>query len=242
VLFHSISVAGKPSACLSCGLCSLTAVGMHPPISAQKLRIGIVILLYICLNVFYVYAVPPEMMKGVISIGGLAVGNSFGGSFESLFSLLISFALFSSLSAFIILGPRVYYSMARDGFFFKFASDVHPVRGVPGKAIVLQGVISVIMVFSGTFDQILTYMGFSLGIFPILAVCGVFILRKRGLGTVQFPGFPIVQALYVIASGCMLILVFFERPVESSIAVMTVLIGIPAYFRFKKSSLSHEKA
>ena len=54
-------------------------------------------------------------MKGVISVGGLAMGNLFGPSADTLFSLLIAFALFSSLSAFIIIGPRVYYSMAKDG-------------------------------------------------------------------------------------------------------------------------------
>ncbi|MCK4880915.1 MAG: amino acid permease, partial [Bacteroidales bacterium] len=70
---------------------------------------GIVMLLYFCLNLLFVYAASPEDMSGVISIGGLAVGNLFGKSFEILLSILISFALFSSLSAFIILGPRVYY-------------------------------------------------------------------------------------------------------------------------------------
>ena len=201
----------------------------------------IVMFLYLCLNVFYVFAVPPEEMKGVISIGGLAVSNSLGKILEDLFSLMISFALFSSLSAFIILGPRVYYSMAQDGLFFKFASDIHPVYKVPCKAIVLQGIISGVMVLSGTFDQILTYMGFSLGIFPILAVCGVFILRKKGIGTVKFPGYPVVQIIYVLTTGCMLVLALFERPVESSIAVLTVLVGIPAYFRFRKSSKLYDK-
>ena len=97
-------------------------------------------LLYICINIVFVYAVPPEEMKGVISIGGLAMGKLFGPSVETVFSLLISFALFSSLSAFIILGPRVYYSMAKDRLFFKglvtrasddltFPPDPLPCRG-----------------------------------------------------------------------------------------------------------------
>ncbi len=76
-----------------------------------------VVVLYLLINLFYVYAVPPENMAGVISIGGLAVGNLFGKSLESVLSALIAFALFSSLSAFIILGPRVYYAMACDRCF-----------------------------------------------------------------------------------------------------------------------------
>ena len=66
---------------------------------------GIVTVLYILINVVFVYAVPPEEMKGVIAIGGLAMGKLFNRSLGTVFSLLVSFALFSSLSAFIILGP-----------------------------------------------------------------------------------------------------------------------------------------
>ncbi|MCK7460862.1 MAG: APC family permease [Sphingobacterium sp.] len=78
------------------------------------------------LNLFYVYAIPPAQMEGVISVAGLAAGNLFGPSAETVLSLLISFALFSSLSAYLILGPRVYYSMARDGIFFKSIAYVDP--------------------------------------------------------------------------------------------------------------------
>lgn len=196
---------------------------------------GLVLALYVALNMLYIYAVQPHDMQGVISIGGLAMGQLFGGSMETLFSLLISFALFSSLSAFIILGPRVYYAMARDGHFFKFVADVHPKFRVPAKAILLQALISIVMVLSGTFDQILTFMGFSLGLFPILAVVGVFKLR-RTMNSRKMPGFPIVQSLYVLAAFSMLILVFFERPMESSIAIVTVFIGIPIFYIFKKQT------
>jgi APA family basic amino acid/polyamine antiporter len=194
----------------------------------------IVMLLYFLLNLFYVYAVSPGDMEGVISIGGLASGNLFGKSFENVLSIFISFALFSSLSAYIILGPRVYYSMANDGYFFKFASDVHKKHGVPVKSIILQGGIAVIMALLGTFDQVLTYMGFSLGIFPILAVFGVFKLRRLKMVKYKMPGFPAAPVIYLLASLAILFLAFFERPVESSIAIGMVLIGIPVFFMFKK--------
>jgi APA family basic amino acid/polyamine antiporter len=195
---------------------------------------GIVLFLYICLNFFYVYAIPPADMGGVLSIGKLAAGNLFGKSFERVLSVFISFALFSSLSAFIILGPRVYYSMAKDRAFFKFAGEVHPKFGVPSKSIILQGGIAIIMVLFGTFDQLLTYMGFSLGIFPILAVLGVFKLRRTNKSVSKLPGFPVTSLVYIVTGVSILILAYFERPIESSIAVGTVLIGIPAYFIFKR--------
>jgi APA family basic amino acid/polyamine antiporter len=196
---------------------------------------GIVILLYLGLNVLYVYSINPEEMKGVISIGGLAMGKLFGPSAETLFSLLISFALFSSLSAFIIIGPRVYYSMAKDGLFFKSVARIHPKFQVPSNSIILQGLIAIILALSGTFEQVLTYMGFALGIFPILTVIGVFRLRKVNPDAPRLPGYPVTQILYISAGVMILVLSLLERPVESGIAMITVLIGIPAYYFFKKS-------
>jgi len=197
---------------------------------------GIVILLYLALNILYVYGINPEEMKGVISVGGLAMGNLFGKSAEVLFSLLIAFALFSSLSAFIILGPRVYYSMAKDGLFFKSVAKIHPKFQVPANSIILQALIAVILVLSGSFEQVLTYMGFSLGIFPILTVIGVWKLRKNNPEALRLKGFPIPQIIYVAAGISILVLSFLERPLESSIALLTVLIGIPAYLIFKKNA------
>jgi APA family basic amino acid/polyamine antiporter len=191
---------------------------------------GVVMCLYLLLNLLYIYAVPPGEMEGVISIGGLAAGKLFGQSFENVLSVLISFALFSSLSAYIILGPRVYFSMAQDGYFFKFAADVDKKYGVPAKSILLQGGLAAVMALLGTFDQVLTYMGFSLGIFPIFAVLGVFKLRRRGMLRYRMPGFPLAPVIFLLASLAILFLAFFERPLESSIAIGMVLVGIPVFF------------
>jgi APA family basic amino acid/polyamine antiporter len=200
---------------------------------------GIVILLYLGINMLYIYGINPEAMKGVISVGGLAMGNLFGRSADILFSLLIAFALFSSLSAFIIIGPRVYYSMAKDGLFFKSAGKIHEKYQVPSNSILLQCIIAVIMVLSGTFEQVLTYMGFALGIFPILTVFGVMKLRRENPDAIRMPGFPITQIIFIIASLLILGLSYAERPLESSIAALTVIAGIPAYYIFKRGNDIH---
>jgi basic amino acid/polyamine antiporter, APA family len=197
---------------------------------------GIVILLYLALNMLYVYGINPEQMKGVISVGGLAMGNLFGKPAEILFSLLIGFALFSSLSAFIIIGPRVYYSMAKDGLFFKSVARIHPRFQVPSNSILLQCLIACILALSGSFEQVLTYMGFALGIFPVLTVAGVFKLRASRSDTLKLPGFPVTQLVYVAAGIMILLLSFLERPMESSIALVTVIVGVPAYYYFKRNS------
>jgi APA family basic amino acid/polyamine antiporter len=200
---------------------------------------GIVTLLYAALNLFYVYAVPPAQMEGVISIGGLAAGNLFGRSAETVLSLVISFAFFSSLSAYLILGPRVYYSMARDGIFFKSVAFVDPKCCVPTRSIVLQGAIAGIMVFLGTFEQLLTYMGFSLGLFPLLAVFGVFKLRRTGRSTVRMPGYPVASAVYLLVGAAILVLAFLRQPVESLVAIATALAGVPVYLYFQKKKGSN---
>ena len=197
---------------------------------------GIVMLLYAALNVFYVYAIAPAQMEGVISVGGLAAGNLFGRPAETVLSLLISFALFSSLSAYLILGPRVYYSMARDGIFFKSIAYVDPKCAVPSRSILLQGGIAILMVFLGTFEQLLTYMGFALGIFPLLAVLGVFKLRRSGQSAVRLPGYPVASGAYVLFGLAILVLSFLTRPVESLIAIGTALAGIPIYLFFRRST------
>jgi APA family basic amino acid/polyamine antiporter len=86
---------------------------------------------------------------------------------------------------------------------------------VPSKSIILQFLIAAVMVMSGTFDQILTYMGFCMGIFPIFAVIGVF--------------------KFICVSLSILVLVHLERPVESSIALATVAVGIPIYTFFSNA-------
>ena len=125
--------------------------------------------------------------------------------------------------------------MAKDGLFFKSVSVVHKKFGVPSNSILLQCIIAVVLVLSGTFEQVLTYMGFALGIFPILTVLGVWKLRKNNPAALRLPGFPITQILYLMTGFLILFLSYLERPVESSIALLTVIAGIPAYFIFKKS-------
>jgi APA family basic amino acid/polyamine antiporter len=196
---------------------------------------GVVLILYLGLNLLFVYAASPAELSGVIAVGGLAADRLFGGPAETVISILIAFALLSSISALIILGPRVYYAMAKDGFFFKTFSQVHPVFRVPSRSIILQALIAAVMVMSGSFDQILTYMGFCLGIFPIVAVFGVFKLRSTRTTTHRMPFFPIAPLLYISVSLSILVLAYLERPVESSIAIVTVVLGVPVYAIFNRT-------
>jgi APA family basic amino acid/polyamine antiporter len=78
-------------------------------------------------------------------------------------------------------------------------------------------------------------MGFALGIFPILAVMGLFKLRRSGGSDFRMPGFPMVPVLFAGVSLFMLVLAYLERPMESSIAVLMVGVGIPFYLFFSRA-------
>ncbi len=193
----------------------------------------IVMALYLFLNFFILYTLPWNEVTGVIPVVGVASQKAFGAWAGNALSLLISLALLSSLSAYIIIGPRVYYAMAREGLFFKFASRIHPRFGVPGKAILLQGLVAVFMIMAGTLEQLLVYIEFALGIFPLIAVAGIYIARKRKLGddtAVKVWGYPFVPLFFLLSSLTILVIAFINRPLESTIAIVTILAGIPLYF------------
>jgi APA family basic amino acid/polyamine antiporter len=196
---------------------------------------SVVLVLYLGLNVLFVFAMSPTEMQGIIAVGGLAGAHLFGPFAERLISLLIAFALLSAISSLIIIGPRVYYAMASDGYFFKSVARVHPVHRVPTAAIVLQCIVASVMVLSGTFDQILTYMGFCLGIFPILAVLGVFKLRPHLTNISRLPLYAAAAVVFAVVSFAILVLAYLERPTESTIALLTVGVGVPLYLVFARS-------
>ncbi len=210
---------------------------VHNPVKniPRSLIIGTfsVIAIYLLLNLLYVYAVPPGEMKDVISIGGLTANNLFSRSLDQLFSLFIALILVSAISVLIMIGPRVYYAMAQSGHFFGLAKKVNRSK-VPGISILMQSGLAIIYVLSGTFDQIITFLSFSLGVFPVMAVVGIFKLRMKKQSVLKMPGYPLLPSFFIIISIAILILAFLERPVESSIAIALILLGIPAFQILKR--------
>jgi APA family basic amino acid/polyamine antiporter len=192
-----------------------------------------VTLLYLAVNVFIFRSLPYAESRGVIAIVAAASVRAFGPWMGKSLGVLVSLCLLSSLSAFIILGPRVYYSMARDGIFFKSAARIHPSFRVPGWSILCQGFFAAVMVLVGSFEQLLIYMGFALNIFPWLAVFGLVLARKRSRGgeaaVFRTWGYPATPVFYLAASLGLMAVNYLNRPLESTAAVVTVLAGIPVY-------------
>ena len=208
---------------------------------------ALVMLVYLLVNLFILRSLPFPDMAGIVVVAEQAAIRVWGTWMGVGLSLLISVALLSSLSAFIIIGPRVYYAMARDGLFFSFARRVHPVYRVPGTSIILQGVIASLMVIIGSFEQLLIYMGFSLSVFPWLAVAGLFIARARHIGedhAYHVWGYPFVPLFYLLAYLGLMGVALNNRPLESGVAIITILAGIPCYYLWRRlisRGQSHER-
>ena len=201
----------------------------------------IVIVLYILLNIFVINAVEIEEMNGVIAIVQLASVKMYGAWIGDILALMIGISLLSSLSAFILIGPRVYYAMARDRLFFNFASKVHPRHRVPGRSILIQGIIAITMVIIGTFEQLIIYISFALSIFTWLAVFGIFLVRKKAIGesnAVRVWGYPFTPGFFLLSTFCLMIITYITRPMESTAAILTVSCGIPFYFIWLKITKS----
>jgi APA family basic amino acid/polyamine antiporter len=199
---------------------------------------GIVIVLYLLVNIFIFRSLPFGEVQGTIAIVEKASVSAFGEWMGRGLGIMVGIGLLSSLSAYVLIGPRVYYAMARDRLFFPFAARVHPRHGVPGRSILIQGGLAAALVIIGTFEQLLVYMGFALGIFPWLAVAGLFIARRRSVGeegVVKVPGYPFLPLFFLAATLVLMIVAFINRPMESSAAIVTVAAGIPAYYIWIKA-------
>jgi APA family basic amino acid/polyamine antiporter len=124
----------------------------------QALMIGtiIVTLCYVGLNAVYLYVLPLKSVASSTRIAAEAADAVLGFGGGALMSGLVIFSTFGALSGIILCGPRVYYSMARDGLLFRWAGDLHPRYGTPHKAIVLQGVWSSVLVATGTYKALFT--------------------------------------------------------------------------------------
>jgi basic amino acid/polyamine antiporter, APA family len=193
---------------------------------------GAVALMYLALNVVFIYGTPLETMKGQVAVGALAASRLFGPQTAGLFGALMALAIVSTVNAMTTIGPRVYYAMAKDGAFLKVAERVSPTSQVPVAAVLCQGTVAILMTFT-SFPQLVTYIGFSLTFFTVLAVSSLFVLRRRP-GWQRLPAvslaFPLVPASYLVVGVWMISYGFMLRPAISAAAVMTLVMGAAVYY------------
>jgi APA family basic amino acid/polyamine antiporter len=198
-----------------------------------------VIGIYLALNVLYLYAMP------LVGLAALPDGRLTDIVAERLFgfvagNLLAAFTIVSiaaSVSAMVLAGPRVYYAMARDGYFLRAATRLHPKYRTPVLAIVAQAVWSSVLVLSGTLSQLVAYTGFAIVLFSGIAVLAVFVLRRRE-PDVPRPfkalGYPIAPAVFVLASAAMVGNELWNSPGPSLGGLAIIGAGYPVYLLFAR--------
>ena len=189
---------------------------------------AIVALFYVALNAAFIYALPLASLKGVVSVGATAAEALFGTHYGGLFVAVMAAAILACVSAMTLVGPRVYYAMARDGCFFREAGKVHPRWHTPTAAILYQAVASSLMIVTGTFEALMTYIGFALVLSAAMAAAGIFRLRRRPewrpLAAVSW-GYPLVPVLFVGASLWMLVYTLALKPKPSLLGLLTIASG-----------------
>lgn len=193
----------------------------------------IVTVLYLLMNVFYIYALPIPEMKGVVDVARRASESLLGSRISILVAVMVLFAILGSLNSVILTAPRIYYAMARDGLFPKVLGTVHNRRRTPCHSIAVQGVLSCAMVQTGTFYQLLSYSVFFMILSSIATGVGLFVLRFRN-PALQRPykawGYPFTPLIFVASYTWIAVRVFVHNPRNALVGILITLTGIPFFF------------
>ena len=201
----------------------------------------VILVLYLLINITYLKALPMNALAGEIKVGEATARALYGQGIAGLFTLVMIISMFGALNGNILVGARVTYAMAKDNLFFPSAAKVHPKNHTPGNAIIIQGVWSGILALSGTFEELITLVVFVNFMMWIAAASTVFVLRKKQPDLdrpYKVWGYPYVPAFFIILSSAIMVNTFFESPTQSFIGIGLTLLGIPAYYYWKKISIS----
>jgi APA family basic amino acid/polyamine antiporter len=205
---------------------------------ALALGTASVVVLYLALNTLYLRVVPHQQLIGALGVGEIAAGRLFGSAAASMFAAVAILIILSSLSAWTLAGPRIYFAMARDGVFLPSAARVHPQYRTPAVAILAQTAWSALLVLSGTFEQLLTYTGFSVILFSALAVLSLFFVRIRGKDTDTFRawGYPWAPAIFCVVSFTIVANTIVSAPGPAFAGLGVMAAGVPIYWWTKPRS------
>jgi len=162
----------------------------------------------------------------------------FGDAAAVIMAIFIMVSTFGCNHGLILSGPRVYYAMARDGLFFKKVGEINKF-GVPGFAIVVQGIWAVLLCLSGTYSELLDYVIFAALIFFTITILAIFVLRKKR-PDIPRPyraiGYPVIPAIYIMTTITIMIILLIFKPDYTIPGLIIVLLGIPVYFIWKRRS------
>jgi len=196
---------------------------------------GLVIVLYLALNLVFAYAVPLADVgfDNAERVPQLAVENLFGPRISNIFSVVLGLTFLATVSAFIITGPRIYYAMAKDGLFPAIAGHISSKGRIPVYAMLAQSVCAIIILFAMDFQNLYKYASVGLSLFALLFVGAVYVLRWRRPDMerpFRVPGYPVVPAIFLSVILFTAVFAFIQWPKPSAFSLGSILLGIPVYY------------
>jgi APA family basic amino acid/polyamine antiporter len=192
--------------------------------------------LYALMNLTYAYAIGPRELAGlpageVERVAELATTRLFGRGIGNAFSLVVGLGMLASVSAFILTGPRVAFAMARDGLLPASFGRLHAWRATPAMATVVQAILALVVLWSGSFDAMIIYSGAGMAMLAGLVMLCVFPLRRRGVlpGPFAMPLFPLPPVLYLLALGWMVVYAVGADPWPTLLSIASILLMWPIH-------------
>lgn len=211
---------------------------------------AIVVVLYLALNATFLRAVPVEALQGKIEVGVVVAEHSFGPTGALVMGGTLSLLLVSTISAMLMAGPRVLQVMGEDFRLFRLLASKNS-NGVPRTAVVVQGTLAILFIVTSTFESVLVFSGFILGLSSLATVLGIFILRARDHGQTDDRGeesshigyrtwlYPLPPLIYAALMIWTLGFITLTRPAEAAVAAIVIVLGIVGYLlseRFSRQS------
>jgi APA family basic amino acid/polyamine antiporter len=206
----------------------------------RALVAGLLLLMaiYVIVNLSYFYALTLDEVRGVTRIAERAATAMVGPRGATFVALTVVVSTFGNNVAALLAGSRLLFAMAADGVFFPTCRRVHPRYRTPHIAIVALTVWSAVLALSGTYEQLFTYVMFASILFSVAAGAAVFKLRRdrpdhpRPYRTF---GYPVVPLVFIGGSTAFVVNTLFQRPVESMVGLGLLLLGVPAYWHWRKA-------
>ncbi len=200
----------------------------------RSLMLGtaVVTFLYLALNAVFVYAAPISQLSGQPEIARIAADAIGGPAWAEAITVLAALALMTTISSLVMAGPRVYARMAIDGYLPQWMKSG---GAAPRAAIALQVAVSLAMLWTATFENLLTYIGFTLSLSTAAAVIGLMRMRRREGPGLPVPGWPWVPGAFVIIVLAMTAMALQLRPMASLVGLGTIALGLLGWLVQRRS-------
>lgn len=199
---------------------------------------------YVLLNAGYLYVLPIGEVAQSVRVAADATGRALGADAGGAIAALVVLSALGALNGIILAGPRVYYAMAQDGLAFRWLGTVHPRRQTPHLAIAAQAVWASLLVGTNSYRELFTRVVYTEWLFFALLAAGLFVLHRRKAYHPVFLkyGYPVVPALFVLASVGIVLNQIAANPRGSAAGLGLVVLGLPVYFLWARHSPKEKQA